>query len=221
MLCSRGSTTNFRSEFAEHTVPAKDSRRQRHSRFGPRNSRMHNIQVKYRMVVIMIGRGHKTDEQSLQEHATRGGKAFAHSMDEWQLYFSQDIGGGIVCVAFCLFWWGGDNQSIVCIGRSEVRWRSGIFGSISMESPWQRGKGGGWTEGVGVGVGVFFLHSRLPVMSLFVLVFSAILYQPPPRIEREGISTLPRGTCLVCLLAAFLARRGGACLAAWVGVGRT
>lgn len=57
--------------------------------------------------------------------------------------FPRSLVGGIVCVAFCLFWRGEDNQSIVCIGRSEVRWRSGIFGSISMESPCKGGKGGG------------------------------------------------------------------------------
>lgn len=56
--------------------------------------------------------------------------------------------GRMATVFFPGHWWGdcvrcilsflegkGDNQSIVCIGRSEVRWRSGIFGSISMESP--------------------------------------------------------------------------------------
>lgn len=53
---------------------------------------------------------------------------------------------------------------------------------------------------MGVGVGVFFQTSRLPVMSLFVRVFTAVLYQPLHAIEREGISTLPRGTCLLGLL---------------------
>lgn len=103
MVCSLGGTARFLSRLIEHTRPTTDNR----THFWTTDSRMHNIRAKYRITVIIRGRRQNKDEESLQEHVTRGRRRFGHSgWNEWQLYFPHGF-GGVVCVHFL----GGEGKS--------------------------------------------------------------------------------------------------------------